>query len=1332
MNLSNRLTFSLVFSVLLVAGFALVPTVMAAEGGPTATITIDDSMTTGIDGDGNGDFTDTGDVAPVDTVDGANVLLTNSARETLVTSGTGYFRVKVVFSEAVFANPNETDVDNPDTPIANGDLGATLTGADAVWNIVAGAVRGGAEVTGITVDSIERVDTDDDPNVEVLSKTDFLVTLLVDSDDVPLIITLTLNENQVFGVGTPFRSPPPTAAVPGISNQEASATFTVIPKELLNPDVAVSASEIGLGETVTLTLTFDEAPTGGDVPSRTNITVTNGSILPDDLTTVGDDGLYSNADATTDPNTIWTIVVIPRGGIGTFYKMKVEAVAGAPFVLSEEITVDSTPLSQQIDIETDSTSDSRKGGAEFTVKIVYNVAPSDPLTAAGVTVEGGDKGEFSGSGTTYFLVVEPDTPDAGETDELTVSVGQYSRSFDILGIEVEKEVEEEEDAISRITSEEFAIPKNSFVVVVRDIGTPGDTTADPPIPASLIPEGQVFRAGVTKKEWATMPNLQELFDRTAPGGGGALVVEDAADPANISVGRVGISEIMWGIDEGKLGLASQSASQWIELHNISDKDVMVKLHSLTGRDITDDTKLTGSLTARTIDVVTNFFNNRPGGVAWDVPGSNGNTVSGANFVSMARKLPDKKGAYADASGARYSNRDGRASGSWTTSSNVYVRKAVSVGDVQVVYEYKGTPGQVNSFEPEKQPHTRDSRTNVPSDAIVINEVANRSDTDKKYEWIELRNASGSEKNLRKYRISKVIDDDTDQLLIEFPNDDKAKIPAGGVLLLVASDPATDPNHPLVPGRNVSKSQAEHLQWEWNSPIRYKVIEFKNNGLPDSGKFVLIVRRPDSASDAAELGKDDLDKIVDIAGWHDNLDRSDYSNAVSSTDLWPLRAFKAPEFTDNKLEVNKVHYRQHKTTKDGRSGVGSTANSTSDSTAAFRDAGFTGVGYKRRITGGAVYGGTPGYDNGALKPKDGVITGPVYISEIMYADGPNGSLPQWIELRNPSKTVGADLHNWRLTIINHDSTDADGTQWGGKADASILLNRLKIKPNSSVLIASSRAPRFDVRLPNTDIFTLFPAHRNTFGMSGPGSDVINIYGFKITLHARGNESSSSRQLVDEVSNLADRRDAKRGERTDTERYDAPRWAWPDAHTADGDRISVARANTNTATEAYNRGIADGKTAAGWVLSSDDGRIHRIDVTYYGNEDDISTPGQTVRSPLPVSLSSFRPSVQDGKVVVRWTTESELDNAGFNILRSDSRNGEFKKVNAKMIQGHGTTGERNTYKWVDATAKPGFVYYYQIEDVSFAGERQTLMTTKLKGLISAKNKLTTLWGGLKEVQ
>ena len=76
MNLSNRLTFSLVFSVLLVAVFAFVPSVMAAEGGPTATITIDDSPIPAVP-DTDGDDEVDSAVAAIPTVDGTNVLLTN-------------------------------------------------------------------------------------------------------------------------------------------------------------------------------------------------------------------------------------------------------------------------------------------------------------------------------------------------------------------------------------------------------------------------------------------------------------------------------------------------------------------------------------------------------------------------------------------------------------------------------------------------------------------------------------------------------------------------------------------------------------------------------------------------------------------------------------------------------------------------------------------------------------------------------------------------------------------------------------------------------------------------------------------------------------------------------------------------------------------------------------------------------------------------------------------------------------------------------------------------------------------------------------------------------
>ena len=117
------------------------------------------------------------------------------------------------------------------------------------------------------------------------------------------------------------------------------------------------------------------------------------------------------------------------------------------------------------------------------------------------------------------------------------------------------------------------------------------------------------------------------------------------------------------------------------------------------------------------------------------------------------------------------------------------------------------------------------------------------------------------------------------------------------------------------------------------------------------------------------------------------------------------------------------------------------------------------------------------------------------------------------------------------------------------------------------------------------------------------------------------------------------------------------------------------------------------------------------------------------PLPVTLSHFRAEHTDAGVVLKWTTESELDNAGFYIHRSETKNGEFKVVNPTLIQGAGTTSERNEYTWKDTTAKPNVAYYYQIEDISHAGVRKQLATVRMRGLVSATGKLTTRWADLK---
>ena len=164
-------------------------------------------------------------------------------------------------------------------------------------------------------------------------------------------------------------------------------------------------------------------------------------------------------------------------------------------------------------------------------------------------------------------------------------------------------------------------------------------------------------------------------------------------------------------------------------------------------------------------------------------------------------------------------------------------------------------------------------------------------------------------------------------------------------------------------------------------------------------------------------------------------------------------------------------------------------------------------------------------------------------------------------------------------------------------------------------------------------------------------------------------------------------------------DGPRrtvmWALPEMG---GDmRYSIVRGFGTMAFDGTADMANDGTMMSSWIMAESVG-------SYYGHRDDVGSPGHREGSPLPVSLSSFRP-VRDkatGEVVITWVTESELNNAGFNILRSETKTGEFQVVNVKgIIAGHGTTSEKHVYTYTDTTAKPNVVYYYQIEDVSLDG-------------------------------
>lgn len=86
---------------------------------------------------------------------------------------------------------------------------------------------------------------------------------------------------------------------------------------------------------------------------------------------------------------------------------------------------------------------------------------------------------------------------------------------------------------------------------------------------------------------------------------------------------------------------------------------------------------------------------------------------------------------------------------------------------------------------------------------------------------------------------------------------------------------------------------------------------------------------------------------------------------------------------------------------------------------------------------------------------------------------------------------------------------------------------------------------------------------------------------------------------------------------------------------------------------------------------------------------------------VSLLYFETTHLEDGVSVQWATAAEFDNEGFNMLRSDSPNGVFIKINSRLIPSSGGIRD-NSYQFTDTTADPDKNYYYKLVDINTSGE------------------------------
>ena len=340
-------------------------------------------------------------------------------------------------------------------------------------------------------------------------------------------------------------------------------------------------------------------------------------------------------------------------------------------------------------------------------------------------------------------------------------------------------------------------------------------------------------------------------------------------------------------------------------------------------------------------------------------------------------------------------------------------------------------------------------------------------------------------------------------------------------------------------------------------------------------------------------------------------------------------------------------------------------------------------------------GTPG------NPKDMIVGDETHSVEILFSElmfATNGGLfsqPQWIELYNntPRAEKPVNLKGWKLVIKVRDA----GVN---PRRSAIELVEHHVAPNSTVLLVT-RNSRHSKQIAADQIYNLYQHHGNVRNLGLHQNTVLGQQGFALELF------SPDGILVDTAGNLQE-----------TWR-DPLKWELPSGRTEDGARTSLVRQ--------YKNGKAlDGTQETSWVRAAD---LSLPKKTYYGHKTDIGTPGFLRGGVNPVELSHFRASRTDTSVLLEWITASELDNAGFNILRGQTKDGSFVKVNPTLIPGAGTTAERQTYTWTDTTAKPNVAYYYRIEDVSFSGNRQRLATVRMRGYVSASDKLTTTWSELK---
>jgi hypothetical protein len=94
-------------------------------------------------------------------------------------------------------------------------------------------------------------------------------------------------------------------------------------------------------------------------------------------------------------------------------------------------------------------------------------------------------------------------------------------------------------------------------------------------------------------------------------------------------------------------------------------------------------------------------------------------------------------------------------------------------------------------------------------------------------------------------------------------------------------------------------------------------------------------------------------------------------------------------------------------------------------------------------------------------------------------------------------------------------------------------------------------------------------------------------------------------------------------------------------------------------------------------------------------------------LPVSLSNFSGKSHKGEVLLEWRTESEINNNGFELYKSETEKENYVLLSSfrenQELEGLGNSSNGKDYSYKDRDVVSGKSYWYKIADVDYKGNK-----------------------------